>query len=93
MQVSWFDDLHLADLSESKKSALLTLLSEFSGMFPSITGPSGCTTAVKQAILTTEPPIHQPMHQLPEALKVTDHTEVQQMLDNNIIRLSPSPWS
>ena len=41
----------------------------------------------------TGPPIHQPMYQLSEALKATVHAEVQQMSDNNIIRLSASPWS
>jgi len=33
------------------------------------------------------------MHCLPEALKETVQTEVQHMLENNIIRPSTSPWS
>ena len=93
VQLVSFDDLHLPDLSESKKSALLALLSEFSDIFAPITGPTGCTTAVKHVIPTTGSPIRQPIRRLPEALKATVNTEVQQMLDNNIIRPSASPWS
>ena len=88
-----FDHLHLPHLSETKKSALTGLLAEFSDVFAPVTGPKGCTTAVKHAIPTTGPPIRQPMRRLPEALKATVQTEVQHMLENDIIRPSASPWS
>ena len=52
-----------------------------------------CTTAVKHTIPTAGPPIRQPMRRLPVALKETIQTEVQHMLENNIIRSSASPWS
>ena len=73
-----FDHLHLPHLSETEKSALTGLLAEFSDVFAAVTGPKGCTTAVKHAIPTTGPPIRQPMCRLPEALKATVRTEVQQ---------------
>ena len=88
-----FDHLHLPHLSETEKSALTGLLAEFSDVFAPVTGPKGCTTAVKHAIPTTGPPIRQPMRRLPEALKATVQTEVQHMLENDIIRPSASPWS
>ena len=88
-----FDDLHLPNLSETEKSTLLDLLGEFSDVFAPVTGPRGCTTAVKHAIPTTGPPIRQPVRRLPEAPKDTVRTEVQYMLENDIIRPSASPWS
>lgn len=71
-------------------STLLVLLFY---IFAPNTDPRGCTTAVKHSISKTGSPIPQPISWLPEALKATVHTEVQQMLDNNIIRPSASPWS
>ena len=78
-----FDDLHLPNLSETEKSTLLGLLAEFSDVFAPVIGPRGCTTAVKHAIPTTGPPIRQPVHRLPAALKNTVRTEVQYMLEND----------
>jgi len=88
-----FDDIHLPNLSETEKSKILALLSEFSDVFAPVTGPKGCTTVVRHTIPTTSPPIRQPMRRLPEALKETVKTEVQHMLENDIIRPSASPWS
>ena len=48
---------------------------------------------MKHTIPTTGPPIRQPMRCLPKALKATVQTEVQHMLENDIIRPSASPWS
>ena len=88
-----FDSLDLPNLSDTERSALLGLLSEFSDVFAPVTGPRSCTTAVKHTIPTTGPPIRQPMRRLPEALKETVQTEVQHMLENDVIRPSASPWS
>ena len=88
-----FDDLHLPNLSDTEKSTLTHLLAKFSDVFAPVTGPKGCTTAVKHTIPITGPPIRQLMRQLPEALKATVQTEVQHMLENDIIRPSTSPWS
>ena len=51
------------------------------------------TNMVKYSITTSEGPVRQPMHQLPVALKDTVDTQVQEMLHNNIIQPSCSPWS
>jgi len=88
-----FDSLDLPNLSDAERFTLLSLLSDFSDVFAPVTGPRSCTTAVKHTIPTTGPPIRQLMHRLPEALKETVQTEVQHMLENNIIRPSASPWS
>ena len=85
VQAPSFDNLDLPDLSEPETSTLLDLLSEYSDIFAPATG---CTTTVKHAIPTMGPPIRQPMRRLPEALKQTVHTEVQKMLEHNIIRHS-----
>ena len=90
VQAPSFDNLDLPDLSEPETSTLLDLLSEYSDIFAPATG---CTTTVKHAIPTMGPPIRQPMRRLPEALKQTVHTEVQKMLEHNIIRHSASPWT
>ena len=93
VQAPSFDNLDLPDLSEPETSTLLDLLSEYSDIFAPVTGPRGCTTTVKHAIPTMGPPIRQPMRRLPEALKQTVHTEVQKMLEHDIIRHSASPWA
>lgn len=59
-----FDDIYLPNLSETKKSKILALLSEFSDVFAPVTGPKGCTTAVRHTIPTTSPLIRQLMRQL-----------------------------
>ena len=93
VQSKSFDSLDLPNLSDTERSTLLSLLAEFSDVFAPVTGPRSCTTAVKHTIPTTGPPIRQPMRRLPEALKETVQTEVQHMLESNIIRPSASPWS
>ena len=48
---------------------------------------------VKHHIRTAGEPIRQPMHRLSEALKTTVDSQVQNMLQNDIIQPSHSPWS
>ena len=48
---------------------------------------------VKHHIRTAGEPIRQPKHLLPEALKTTVDSQVQNMLQNDIIQPSHSPWS
>ena len=48
---------------------------------------------VKHHIRTAVEPIRQPMHRLPEALNTTVDSQVQNMLQNDIIQPSHSPWS
>jgi len=88
-----FDDLQLPDLSESERTKLVNLLTEYCDVFAPAEGPSGSTSVVTHAIPTTGPPIRQSMRRLPEALKGTVQSEVKRMLDQHIIRPSASPWS
>ena len=62
-------------------------------LFASENAPLGRTSAVKHAIQTQGPPIHQQLRRLPVSLKETVDGEVQKMLDQGVIRPSSSPWS
>jgi len=53
VQGPYLDDLHLPNLSETERTALTGLLTEFSDIFAPLSGPTGCTTSVRHAIPTT----------------------------------------
>ena len=48
---------------------------------------------MKHSIPTTGAPIRQQLHRVPESLKDTVKTEVNRMLEHDVIRPSTSPWS
>ena len=56
-------------------------------------GPLGRTSVVRHAIYTEGPPIRQPMHHQPVALRSAIDSEVQTMLQQGVIQPSFSPWS
>ena len=93
LQIPSFDDLDFPHLSSSERTELVNLLTEFGDIFSSTNSLRGRTTLVKHSIPTTGPPIRQPLRRVPEALKSTINHEVDQMLDQNIIRPSTSPWA
>ena len=88
-----FNTIATPALSSAERSQLVELLTEFHDIFAPPTGPQDCTSAVKHAIPTTGPPIRQPMHRVPEALKDSINCEVNRMIEQNIIQPSSSPWS
>ena len=86
-------DLSSSALSPSQKQSLRELLNNYSDLFVSTDGQLGRTNMVKHHIRTSGEPIRQPMHRLPEALKNTVDSQVQNMLQNDVIQPSHSPWS
>ena len=88
-----FDTVATPDLSSVEREQLLELLTSFRDIFAPPSGPHGCTSVVKHGIPTNGPPIRQPMRRMPEALKDTITSEVDRMLEQNIIQPSSSPWS
>ena len=86
-------DLSSSALSPSQRQSLLELLNNYSDLLVSTDGELGRTNMVKHHIRTAGEPIRQPMHRLPEALKTTVDSQVQNMLQNDIIQPSHSPWS
>ena len=93
LQMPSFDDLDFPHLSSAERTELVNLLTEFGDIFSSANSLRGHTTLVKHSIPTTGPPIRQPLRRVPEALKSTINHKVDQMLDQNIIRPSTSPWA
>ena len=93
LQIPSFDDLDFPHLPSSEKTEFVNLLTEFGDIFSSTNSLKGHTSLVKHSIPTTGPPICQPLRRVPEALKSTINHEVDQMLDQNIIRPSTSPWA
>ena len=92
-QSSLLDQIYLSHLAPEKQSELTTLLNDFSDVFCHCNIPMGHTSVVKHSIPTTEPPIHQPLRRIPQALKSLVSNEVEHMLDHNIIRPSNSHGS
>lgn len=91
-----FPDLAQVDishLSTNEQQALVQLLIDFRSLFPSNGSPLGQTSVVSHSIPTTGAPIRQPLRRVPEALKNIMASEVDRMLDHNVIRPSTSPWS
>lgn len=63
------DLLDLSHLPLNEQTQLTQLLLQFLDLFATDDKPVGRTTVVTHTILTTGPPICQPMHRIPEALK------------------------
>ena len=87
------DQIDLSHLTTEEHTELAKLLTDFSHVFAENPIPTGHTSIVKHSIHTTGPPIRQPLRRIPQALKSVVGTEVQRMLDHNVIRPSSSPWS
>ena len=85
--------MDLSHLSTNEQQELTQLLLDFHSLFPAKGSPLGQTSVVSHSISTTGHPILQPLRRVPEALKSTLSSEVDHMLDHNVIRPSTSPWS
>ena len=87
------DQVDLSHLTTEEHTELAKLLTNFSHVFAKDPIPTGHTSIVKHPIHTTGPPIRQPLRRIPQTLKNVVSTEVQRMLDHEVIRPSSSPWS
>ena len=77
--------IDLSHLTPEEQTELTTLLNDFSDVFSHDNTLTGHTSVVQHSILTTAPPIHQPLCRMPQALKSTVSDEVHRMLEHNII--------
>jgi len=86
-------DLSDSELSSDQQQQLLALLYDYSDLFATDNGSLGRTSVVKHAIHTEGQPIRQSVRRQPAVLQNAIDNEVQQMLHNEIIQPSSSPWS
>ena len=86
-------NLDSAEITDSDKHELRSLLRKFANLFVSENGALGRTKVVKYNINTSGHPIRQPMRRQPESLKGDMNEEVKKMLSKGVIRPSSSPWS
>ena len=80
-------------LSAEQSCALQALLSKYKHLFAEHEQQLGRTSVIKHAIETQALPIKQPLRRLPIALRDVVKSEVQTMLDKEVIRPSRSAWS
>lgn len=86
-------NLDSAEITDSEKHELRSLLRKFDDLFVSGNGALGRTKVVKHSINISGSPIRQPMRRQPESLKGDMNEEVKKMLSKGVIRPSSSPWS
>lgn len=79
-------DLTESPISLTQKQWLLALLQKYSDLFVAEDKLLGRTSAVKHAIHTECPPIHQPVHRQHVALQDAISVEVQKMLQQKVIQ-------
>lgn len=79
-----------SSLSVLQREILETLIGE---IFPPGGSKLGCTTLVELVIKTNSPPIKQRYYPLSKALQTEVNSELEQMLADDIIEPSESPWS
>ena len=80
-------------LSAEQSCALQALLSKYKHLFAEHEQQLGRTSVIKHGIETQALPIKQPLRRLPIALRDVVKSEVQMMLDKEVIRPSKSAWS
>ena len=90
---SALNQIDLSHLQPEESAELTQLLNKFHHMFAENPIPRGQTSVIQHSIPTTGPPIRQPLRRIPKALKTVVSSEVDCMLDNNVIHPSSSPWS
>ncbi|KAL0818955.1 hypothetical protein ABMA28_008252 [Loxostege sticticalis] len=86
--------LRTSHLNEEESEALLDLCSRYSDIFHLPDDQLSYTTALQHEIKTnTDVPVHTKSYRFPECHKKEVSTQIQSMLDQNIIEPSSSPWS
>lgn len=88
------DLIRTTHLNDEEKNVLLECCSKYTDIFHLEGEPLSCTNAIKHSINTKDAaPIHVKSYRFPECHKNEVETQIKQMLDQNIIRPSMSPWS
>lgn len=86
--------IRTSHLNSEEKSKILKLISEYSDIFYRENTPLTFTNKIKHKIRTTdEIPIYTKSYRYPFIHKTEVEKQITQMLDQNIIRPSNSPWS
>ena len=87
-------DLANADLTDSQKTELQRLINEYRDVFALSPQELGRTNLVQHHINTGDhPPIRQRAYRVPEAQKRRIEQCIDEMLEQDIIQPSTSPWS
>lgn len=91
LQSSLMEKLSEADLEVNQKEAMFSLLKQFDNM---LDGHLGCTSLAEHVIDTGDAkPINLPPYRTSPAKKRIIEEQIQQMLRDNIIEPSTSPWA
>ncbi len=84
----------LEHLSSEERERMENLLNEHQDVFAKNSGDLGLTTLVEHRIDTGDAvPIKQQPHRLPNSLRTVVEEQVGEILENDIIKPSNSPWS
>lgn len=88
------DDLNLKDLARDEREKLLKVLKEFSDVFSTSQMDIGCTNVLQHRIDTGDTaPVATSPRRVPLALEEKVDKLVEDLLANDIIRPSESPWN
>ncbi len=83
-----------SNLSEAEQIQLTRLISKYDNIFAvDPRKPTPVTTMEHRIITDDSQPIRRKPYRIPYALNGEVNTQIQQMLDNDIIRPSSSPWN
>ncbi|XP_062532989.1 uncharacterized protein LOC101738890 [Bombyx mori] len=88
------DSLRTSHLNQEEIDALLNLCSDYSDIFHLPDEPLSFSPSIQHEIKTTNDiPIHTKSYRFPECHKQEVETQINKMLDQDIITPSSSPWS
>ena len=89
-----FSKFRIDHLNQEEKFEIKKLVNKYSVIFQQENSPLTFTNKIKHHIRTIdESPVYTKPYRQPEILKQEINKQVDQMLDQNIIRHSQSPWS
>uniref|UniRef100_A0A0A9X0W2 Retrovirus-related Pol polyprotein from transposon 17.6 n=1 Tax=Lygus hesperus TaxID=30085 RepID=A0A0A9X0W2_LYGHE len=86
--------LRLDHMNEEEKSAIINLVTRYSDIFHRENEPLSFTNQVKHVIKTSdETPVYARNYRFPEAFKNEVDIQINEMIDQGIVRHSNSPWN
>ncbi len=89
-----FDIVHGNDISDNERDQLKALISKYGEVFASNPKkPTPVRNMTHRIITNDAQPVRKKPYRIPHAWNEEVSTQVQQMLDNGIIRPSSSPWN